>query len=282
MNRTLTMIQNYFSGRIEEIEEENERDRNIRLAFEKAQKQISQYYDGYALNKALEEIWVYINSVNKYLADSEPWKLSKDNTKRKQLGRILHQTAAAIRAISYLIYPVMPESASKIWTSLGEDRSLEQTLVSEFRFEDFQLGQEMQKPKPLFPRVDLKDFLKEEVSLSPKQDEEEKMDYVTFEEFKKMDLRVGEILKADRVEGTQKLLKMEVDIGEEKRTMVAGIAETYSPEELEGKKLIVIVNLKPAVIRGVESQAMLLAADIDGKAYMPFFTQDIPAGAKVR
>lgn len=96
-----------------------------------------------------------------------------------------------------------------------------------------------------------------------------------------MDLRVGLILYAERVEGTDKLLKIKVDIGNEHRQMVAGIAETYTPEDLIGKKLIVIVNLQPAVIRGVESQAMLLAAEMEGKAYIPFFVEDIPAGAKV-
>ncbi len=97
-----------------------------------------------------------------------------------------------------------------------------------------------------------------------------------------MDLRVGEILKAEKVPGTEKLLKIEVDIGTEKRQMVAGVADTYSPEELIGKRLVVIVNLKPAVIRGIESQAMLLAAEIGGKAIIPFFDRDVPAGSKVR
>jgi methionyl-tRNA synthetase len=97
-----------------------------------------------------------------------------------------------------------------------------------------------------------------------------------------MDLRVGEILKAERVEGTDKLLKLEVNIGSETRQMVAGVADTYSPEDLTGKKLVVIVNLKPAVIRGIESQAMLLAAEVEGKAIIPFFVEDVTAGAKVR
>ncbi|TEU04432.1 MAG: methionine--tRNA ligase subunit beta, partial [Candidatus Aminicenantes bacterium] len=109
-----------------------------------------------------------------------------------------------------------------------------------------------------------------------------KTEMITFDEFKKMDLRVGEILKAEKVEGTDKLVKMEVDIGTEKRTMVAGVADVYAPEELEGKKVIVIVNLKPAVIRGIESQGMLLAAEIEGKAIIPSFDTDVPTGAKVR
>jgi methionyl-tRNA synthetase len=97
-----------------------------------------------------------------------------------------------------------------------------------------------------------------------------------------MDLRVGEILKAEKVPGADKLLKIEVNIGTEKRTMVAGVADTYSPEELVGKKLVVIINLKPAVIRGIESQAMLLAAEVGGKAIIPFFDREVTAGAKVK
>ena len=108
------------------------------------------------------------------------------------------------------------------------------------------------------------------------------MDIVTFDEFKKMDFRVGEILKAERVPGTDKLLQIEVNIGTEKRTMVAGVGDTYSADELVGKKLVVIVNLKPAVIRGIESQAMLLAAEVGGKAIIPFFDRDVSAGAKVK
>jgi methionyl-tRNA synthetase len=108
------------------------------------------------------------------------------------------------------------------------------------------------------------------------------MEQVTFDEFKRMDLRVGQIIQAEKVEGTQKLVKLEVDIGTEKRQMVAGIAEAYSPEALIGKRIIVIVNLKPAVIRGLESQGMLLAADLGGKPIVPFFQEDVPAGTKVR
>ena len=108
------------------------------------------------------------------------------------------------------------------------------------------------------------------------------MDIVSFEEFKKMDLRVAHILKAERVAGTDKLLKLEVDIGTETRTLVAGVGDVYKPEDLAGKKLAVIVNLRPAVIRGVESRGMILAAEWQGKAKIAFFDQDIPAGAKIK
>jgi methionyl-tRNA synthetase len=135
--------------------------------------------------------------------------------------------------------------------------------------------------------VDLKEFLAEEAkSAAPAKPEgtkkEEKMDIITYDEFKKMDLRVAHILKAEKVEGAQKLLKLQIDLGTEQRQIVAGVAETYKPEDLVGRRLIVIANLKPAVIRGVESQGMLLAAVIDDKAVIPFFQGDVPAGAKVK
>lgn len=282
VQRTLTMIQSYFGGAIEEIDEENEEDKKIRLEFESVKENVYKYYEDYSLNKALEETWVYINSINRYLADNEPWKIARDKTKQKRLGRILYQAAAALKAISYFIFPVIPESAEKIWKYLGEEKPIQEELFTDLQFDNFKLGQKIQKPKPLFPRVNLKDFLKEEEDHPAQAIKEDKMEYISFDEFKRMDLRVGEILTAEKVEGTQKLIKIEVDIGTEKRTMVAGIAEEYAPSDLVGKKLVVIINLKPAVIRGIESQAMLLAADVDGKAIIPFFIEDVPAGAKVR
>ena len=282
VHRTLTMIQGYFKGMIEDGEEEQEKDKVIRQAFEALKERVADLYENYALSRALEEIWVYINSVNKYLADNEPWKLAEDEAKKRRLARILYQTAAAIRGIGYLLYPVMPESSRKIWSYLGENTAIEEISFAAFRFEDLKTGLKIQRPKPLFPRVNLQDFLKEDVPPAVLEKKEEKMDIVTFDEFKKMDLRVGEILKAEKVPGTDKLIKIEVNIGTEKRTMVAGVGDTYSPEELVGKKLVVIVNLKPAVIRGIESQAMLLAAEVGGKAIIPFFDREISAGAKVR
>ena len=282
VQRTLTMIQSFFNGKIEETDKEGKEDKKLRLEFEITKKKTLKFYEDYAINKALEEIWSYINSVNKYLAVNEPWKLSKDESKRKKLGRILYQASAALRTIAFFLFPVMPESSEKIWNFLGEEKPIGEESFGELKFENLKLGQIIKKPEPLFPRIALKDFLKEEESRAAPARKEEKMEYISFDEFKKMDFRVGEILSAEKVEGTTKLLKLEVDIGVEKRTMVAGVADVYSPEDLTGKKVTVIVNLKPAVIRGIESQGMLLAAEIDDKATISFFDKDVPTGAKVR
>jgi len=282
VQRTLTMIQSFFNGEIEETDKEGKEDKKLRLEFETTKKKTLKLYEDYAINKALEEIWSYINSVNKYLAVNVPWKLSKDKSKRKKLGRILYQAAAALRTIAFFLFPVMPESSEKIWNFLGEEKPIGEESFRELKFENLKLGQIIKKPEPIFPRIALKDFLKEEETRAAPARKEEKMEYISFDEFKKMDLRVGEILNAEKVEGTTKLLKLEVDIGVEKRTMVAGIADVYSPEDLTGKKITVIVNLKPAVIRGIESQGMLLAAEIDDKATISFFDKEVPTGAKVR
>ena len=282
--RLLTMIQNYFAGRFPDMTEENEADSKLRMEFDTAKEKIIAFYDDMAINRALEEIWVYINSVNRYLAENEPWILAKDGTQNPRLARILYQAASALRVIAYCLYPVMPTSAQKIWDFLGEEQDLVEKRFSELDFHSLDPHNTFQKPQPLFPRVSLKDFLAEEKESQPLTKEKEKtMDQISFDEFKRMDLRVAEILEAERVEGTNKLIKMRVDIGDETRQMVAGIATTYSPEDLKGKKMIVIVNLKPAIIRGIESQAMLLAAVLpDDSALIPFFTEDIPAGSKVR
>ncbi len=283
VHRTLTMILGYQKGVVEAGEGEDRGDRAIREAFGTLKERVADLYEDYALSKALEDIWEYINAVNKYLADNEPWKLAQDETKKGRLARILYQTVAAIRGIAYLIFPVIPSSAQKIWDLLGEETPIAEVRYGECRFEDMKTGTKIQRPLPLFPRVALKEFLAEEPAAPTEMKKEKTMDIISFDEFKRMDLRVGQILSAEKVPGTDKLLKIEIDLGTEKRTMVAGVADTYAPEEMVGKKLIVIVNLKPAVIRGVESQAMLLAAETgDGKAIIPFFDRDIPAGAKVK
>jgi methionyl-tRNA synthetase len=284
VQRTLTMIRKYFDGNIPSPGEEQSEDISLRKRFDALKSRVTEFYDNYSINKALEEIWTYISSVNKYLADSEPWSLAKDETQKERLARILYQTACALRGISYFLYPVMPDSAQKIWSFLGEEKKIEQERIDEMAFSNYKASQEIKKPIPIFPRVDLKDFLKDEKKAAQdKPKKEGKMSQISFNEFKKMDLRVAEILKAEKVEGTRKLVKLEADIGDEKRQMVAGIADTYEPEDLVGKKLVVIANLEPATIHGIESQAMLLAAvKEDGTAVIPFFVEDIPTGSKVQ
>ncbi len=280
VQRTLTMIWNYFQGKIEGAEPENQSDLALKEAFSQLKEKVKILFEDYAINRALEEIWAFINQLNKYLADNEPWKLASIKEKRGRLARILLECARGLWGIAYLIYPVMPASAEKIWEMLGEKRPISSLKFHEINPDLFSADNQMQKPEALFPRVSLQDFLGREIKKEVRM--EQKGEMISFDEFKRMDLRVAEVIKAERVPGTDKLLRLEVNIGDETRTMVAGVAETYSPEDLIGKKIVVIVNLKPAIIRGIESQAMLLAAEVGGRAIIPFFDRDVPAGAKVK
>jgi methionyl-tRNA synthetase len=292
VQRTLTMIGNYFGGAIVDPAEETAEDAKVRTDFDELKRRVFDLYDACALHRALEEIWAYIGMVNKYLADNEPWIMAKDASRRPRLARVLLQAAAAIRGASYLVYPVMPRSVEKVWGFLGEPQKPADVRWETLDFSGFDPGRNVGMPQALFPRVALKDFLGDEAgapAAAPAAGPEpitkgaNVMDIITYDEFKKMDLRVAQILEAERVPGATKILKLKIDIGTEQRQMIAGVAETYAPEDLVGKKLIVIVNLKPAVIRGIESQAMLLAAiTADNKALIPFFDRDIPAGAIVK
>ncbi len=308
VSRTLTMVNNYFGGTIAEPGPEEDKDRELGAAFEGLKERVFELYDSCSINKALEEIWAYLSLVNKYLVGESPWLLAKDPEKRPRLARVLLQAAAAVRGIAFLVFPVMPESMDKVWTSLGENGRLEDRRFNEIGYYDLKPGRKMEQPVPLFPRVALKDFLGEDkpeqeqapvpappaavaapepaaapAAAVPLAEGAKEMEMVTYEEFRKMELRVAKVLNAERVPKTDKLLKLEIDLGTEKRTMVAGVAETYAPEDLIGRKFIVIINLKPAKIRGIESQAMLLAAsDGDIKAVIPFFDGDIPPGALVK
>lgn len=280
VQRTLTMIWNYFQGKIDEAEPESQSDLILKEAFSQLKERVKQHFEDFAISRALEDIWVFINQLNKYLADNEPWKLASMMGKRGRLARILIASARSLWGIAYLIYPIMPASAEKIWQMLGEKRPINSFKFQEIDLNLFSANNQMQKPEALFPRFSLQDFLGSEIKKEAKM--ELKGEWISFDEFKKMDLRVAEVIKAERVPGTDKLLRIEVNIGNEIRTMVAGVAETYSPEDLIGKKIVVIVNLKPAIIRGIESQAMLLAAEVGGQAIIPFFDRDVPAGAKVK
>ncbi|MDH7576151.1 MAG: methionine--tRNA ligase subunit beta, partial [Candidatus Saccharicenans sp.] len=286
VQRTLTMVSNYFGGEIPQPGEETESDRQLAKTFRETADRVYALYDDYALNRALEEIWVFLNVTNKYLADQEPWKIARQPEKRSRLARILYQALCAVRGSSYLIYPVMPETAEKIWNLIGEKKKPGQVLKTALDFYDQAAGTRINKPEALFPRIDLKEFIgemeKPKAALETASKPEVKMEHITYEEFKKMDLRVARVLAAERVPGTSKLLKLQIDLGTEKRQIVAGVAETYSPEELVGKEFIVIANLQPAVIRGVESQGMLLAAEVEGKAIIPFFDRELPPGTKVK
>jgi len=279
VSRTLAMINQYFgqeippaSGIIEKYDQEL-------IDFSRQTfKNYHQQMKNLELNIALETVWQMIRKTNKYIDQTEPWILSRDQTKKERLSTVLYNLAEAIRLSAIFIYPFMPMKTQEIWKQLGLKNRLE-----DYRWEkDFQWGNlpsgiKVKLEKIIFPRLELNN--KENKEKITKENEAE---LITYEEFKKIDLRVGKIIQVEEVSGADKLLKLSISLGKEERTVVAGIKKHYSAEELIGKKIILVSNLKPSKIRGIESQGMLLAAVKEEKVVLLTVDKDIDAGSLVR
>ena len=221
-------------------------------------------------SNVLEIIWELVRRANKYIDESAPWRLAKEPDSKDRLATVLYNCVESLRFLAILVTPFMPGASRKILEQIGIPGK-EQTFA-DLEWGKMPSGVAMGKIEPIFPRLEV------EVKQVAKSGTSE----ITIDDFKKVDLRVAEILSAEAVEGTDKLLKLTVNAGSGVRTIVAGIAQDYPPEDLVGRKVILVANLKPAKVRGVESQGMLLAAV--GKRDLSILTidRDMPTGTKVR
>ena len=278
LNRTLKMvIQNFNSeipemGKLEPIEQEL-----ANLAKETAVK-VDEQMNKYEFNSALEAIWQLIRRGNKYIDETAPWQLAKDNKpeSKERMGTILYNCLETVRFAALLTSPFMPEATDKIFKQMGVE-NLDRSLDSLKEWGKLPSGVAIGKAEPVFPRIEIDKKQKEQRKKATEKKEE-----ISFDDFKKMELRVAEVVSAEQVENTDNLLKLQVNIGHETRQIVAGIAQHYSPEELVGKKLVLVANLEPAKIRGVESQGMLLAAVTKDECAVVTLDRDLPAGTRVR
>jgi len=271
------MITQYFNKEIPQsgIEKE-EYDMELKNF---ALKTIKKYYtqmNNLSLNSALEAIWQLIRRTNKYIDQTEPWILGRDNSQKERLSTILYNLAESIRLSAILIFPFMPVKAKEIWEQLGLESDLEKIRLEE----DASWGKLMPgilvKPgKIIFPRIDTK-------KKGQKKFQEDNSDIISYDEFKKIDLRVGEVIFAEEVSGTDKLLKLEISLGAETRTIIAGVKKHYSVEEILGKKIVIVANLQPVKLKGIESQGMLLAAVNDNKVVLLTIDKDITEGSKIQ
>jgi len=211
-------------------------------------------------------IWEFISQMNKYIDVTAPWILAKSKSTTKQLETVIYNLLEGLRIISGLIFPIMPETAASMQRHLGQDPEKAFYRMSFLtQWGGLISGTVIPKSITLFPRIDVKNKEKEtDASALPAPDRPVIKPEISLEEFKKVDLRVGRVVKADAVPKAKKLLKLEIDIGET-RTIVAGIAGSYSPESLVGKQVIVLANLQPAKLMGILSQGMLLAAVDDNR-----------------
>jgi methionyl-tRNA synthetase len=272
VSRTLAMAERFLKGEIPRAGALEEKDRELQITALNLAQEAERLFGELSFHKFLISTWGLINLANKYIDGTAPWALAKDSGKAERLNTVLYQLLEVLRFVAVLISPFMPQTSEKIQAQLGISDLGSQTLASLKEWGGLAPGGRVRKGEALFPRVE--DTLKGE----------EKMDssaLMSMEEFQKLDLRVGKILAAENIKKSEKLLKLRVDIGEE-RTVVAGIARHYKPEELVGKTIILLANLQPTKLMGVESQGMVLAADGAEGVILATFDKEAKVGSKVR
>ncbi|MCK4835026.1 MAG: methionine--tRNA ligase [Candidatus Aminicenantes bacterium] len=275
ISRTYGMVKKYFDNNLNVAAEYSKNEQIIKEKYLKLEKNVLSLFDAYQFNKGIEKIFEYIKELNRYIVESEPWALAKTESKTNGLSGILKTLIRAILSINTLLSPIIPESAEKVnqscnffkagigWKDPGEDIILKGI-------------------DPLFPRVAIEDFFADDNKKEekPMDQKEETTGLIEFEEFKKVEMVVAQVIHAESVPDTDKLIRLTVNTGSDERTMVAGVSPYYSPEDLLNKKIIIVKNLKPVKIRGIISQGMILAAsDAEQRPYIPIIPDETPVGA---
>jgi methionyl-tRNA synthetase len=280
-----------------------------------ARDEFIRYFENFAFSRALEEAWAIVARVDKMISDAKPWDLAKDQNQAQTLNAVLYRAAESLRWLCALLYPVMPNAAREIYSQLGLTDDVSRIDPRKLNWGDLAEGTAIDEVRPLFPRID-KAKTMDEIRKQETGDRSRKAgenlsnssattlmgthsgqhtteaeavpgvaNYIDITDFANIDLRVGEVRTAERIPKADKLLLITVDIGEEKpRQLLAGIAQYYEPEQLVGKKIVVVANLKPRKLRGYESQGMLLAASVGagGKPVIATFTEEVPNGARLK
>jgi methionyl-tRNA synthetase len=285
VNRTLTFAKKYFENKVPEIFELENIDNEMISKLKEYADKIAENYENFKIRDGVFETMNLARHANKYFNDTEPWRTIKENPKRA--STTINICLQTVRALAILFEPVLPFSARKIWKMLN----LNDDIVKSGWDSAYQLslkpGHQLGEPEILFRKIEDSEIEEEikKLKIASGEITEEKIEFkpqITIEEFQKIDLRVADVVECERVKNSEKLLKLKVKIGNEERQIVAGIGKHYSPEELVGKKVIVVANLKPAKLMGIESQGMLLAAVKDEKLTLITTLGEIESGSQVR
>jgi methionyl-tRNA synthetase len=281
LHRTLSMMHRYFGGRVPD----NARvDAGLADLFVQQAARVTEAYEAVDFPRGLREAWQIVSAVNRYYDEQAPWTLMKQgNTARA--GQVLYAGLIAARLLSALVEPAMPQVAREIARQLGIGNV--PTWSEATAMDALPTGHALQEPKPIFPRLQAKATPKQPPAPMPApepttQGATTMQDTITIDDFKRLQIRIATITAAEPVPKSTKLLKLTLDVGGETRTIVAGIAEDYAPDQLVGKQIPVLVNLQPALIRGIVSEGMMLAADVDGKAVLLHPDREVPSGSTVR
>jgi len=313
-SRTFSMITKYRDGAIPDgkISEENyinakraginPDDQELVSILGHARGEFLRRFENFEFSQALETLWTVIARIDKMISDAKPWELIKDDKQAETLNAVLYRASETLRWLSILLYPVMPESAQSIYAQIGLDDDISKFDPSNLAWGGLAAATKIGETVAVFPRIDKHKVMNEIQSeppavaggLTPKTDkpagetpavQSEEPSYVTIDDFIKVELRVGEIKVAEKVPDADKLLRFEVDLGEESpRQILAGLAEWYDPEKLIGRKVVVVANLKPRKMRGLESQGMICAASLteDDTPAIATFLEDVKIGARLK
>ena len=273
LHRTLNMVGKFQQGVVLAPEGRSEIDASL---IEDAMSTVKTFADdmnNMKISHAIKAVWAFISRANKYIDETAPWALAKDESKKQELANTMYNLVEALRVISGLIYPYMPTTAGKLWQQLNLPGTIE-----ELRLADIEKCIEVEKVEQ--PVKEAKNKSEKQKSKKDKQKESQPEGEISIDDFAKIQLRVAKVLEAEAVPKADKLLKLKIDLGDEQRELVSGIAKQYKPEELVGKNVIVVANLKAAKIRGVVSHGMVLAASAGDD--LKLVTVDMPVGSVVR
>ena len=263
VSRTVSMIEKYCGGYVPEANTSDSTDEDLKAVAIGAASKVEEQMDKFSFNMALEEIWILVRRANKYIDEKMPWVLAKEPERKAELDTVMHNLAEAIRIISILIEPFMHTTSKEIRKQMGLWYS-EAVWEDSFVF-DMMNGEQVKKGNAIFPRLDIEKELSELAKLSTAGKAEniplKLKPEITYDDFDKIDFRVGTIVKAEKHPKADKLLVFQIKMGTEMRQVISGVAEDFTPQEMEGQKVIVVANLKPRQLRGMESAGMLLFAE---------------------
>lgn len=282
LNRTVSMVKQYFDGVIPEPDQVEEVDQDLKNFTYSTLNKIEENMEKLKFTVALEELWNLVRRSNKYIDQTQPWILGQEEDQQQRLQTVIYNLLESLRIISGALKPFMVETPGRIASQIGIEDELENMKWKDLKeWGQLKSGIEVNEPEPIYPRVDIEEYFEnkeEEVTSMEKEDR----NLISFEDFQDIDLRVAEIKEAEKIEDSNKLLKLQVELGNETRQLVAGIANYYEPEELPGKKILMVANMEPAEIFGVKSNGMILAASTDeDELALTTVDGDIPSGTKV-
>lgn len=275
VSRTISMINKYFGGEVKAPKKNYfDVDKDLEDLISNTIKKYHESFSTFRFQNGLIAVWELVGRANKYIDETEPWVLAKDEAKKDALNDVMYHLYEVIRNVAYMINPVMPDSSNKICEYLNSEVDF-----SKLGYMKVLENKVAQKCDALFKRLDIEEELKYQASLVKEEPKEVFKDEITIEDFGKLDLRVGEVLEAKKLEKSDKLLVMKIKIGNEVRQIVSGISKFYEPSEMVGKHVVVVANLKSAMLRGVESQGMILAASNEDK--LEVVEVSLPSNSKV-